>query len=398
LKLLLSGAHLVKRDLVAANLVTAFLPPLDLQNKLHSTIFFTIVQPLTTSPTHQPPSPPASQDNSLSYLHFHQRYQYTSLPSDDGQSSEFLDRHRRCRARYFTTPLISTSSKPPPSPTTTMTSLAAAASALTNVTKTPGSPTRAYASFKDALMSPPRDAKEVLAAAPVISPEDQLDKQHHPSPTNTTDDAQAASPDRTAPAASGSVQPTAGTSSQKRTNTSEKEEAPKTPRGSASNSFRRKVRDGKADTNGSARTEAKTYAYAYWSPSAPENRTGGRVDKDGEKRLRLASNSSSPKHRLKVAAPVEDATMAINSPVRVDRTAGSNELVQLVREHPGHLDQDDLNEKEVSSNNSVQSVHSGHSDADSLEAHVQEVEDDLASLDGDSASTSNKPTNNPGRA
>jgi hypothetical protein len=90
--------------------------------------------------------------------------------------------------------------------------------------------------------------------------------------------------------------------------------------------------------------------------------------------------------------------MAINSPVRVDRTAGSNELVRLVQGHPEHLDQDDLNEKEVSSNNSVQSVHSGHSDADSLEAHVQEVEDGLASLDGDSASTSNKPTNNPGRA
>ena len=56
---------------------------------------------------------------------------------------------------------------------------------------------------------------------------------------------------------------------------------PHTPRGTASNSFRRKVCERRVVTDASGCTEAKTNACAYWSPSAPENKTGARIGKDG---------------------------------------------------------------------------------------------------------------------
>ena len=287
LVLLTRRAHLVQSNLIAANLVSGLFPPLDLQTTPHKATS-TFFQPSSLAPPSPPHihSPSAPQDHLLSCLWSYLRAQYTSLLLADGQSCAHHDRHRRRRATHLTTLLVHTPPNPLPSPPTTMTSLAVAASALITANKASAavptsstannvstSPRRAHASFKDALLSPSRATDAAPIAGPVISPDDQptdssqspTDGSHGQRPTlgagskpemalnaNQLADSRKA----TALAGAAVVKP------------------PQTPRVTASNSFRRKVRDGKIDTDASGRAKVKEYAYAYWSPSAPENKTG----------------------------------------------------------------------------------------------------------------------------
>jgi hypothetical protein len=149
---------------------------------------------------------------------------------------------------------------------------------------------------------------------------------------------------------------------------------PHTPRGTASNSFRRKVRERRVVTDASGCTEAKTNAHAYWSPSAPENKTGARIDKDGEKRLRLATHPPNSADCSDGIGRAEEDLMEINSPDRVNHKADSNKaLICLVQ----------YKEAPLPSDSSVHSAHSSHSKTDSLESFVRKTEQELLSLDED---------------
>jgi hypothetical protein len=348
---------------IAANLVKAPLPPLD----LHSTSCFAIstvsFQPSFSAPFVLKLCPPSSpQDNLLSCSRFHRCAILISLVLDDGKLRLGRDRRRR-QASALTSSLS-------PSPTDDMTSLSAAASALATANNAPSSPQRAYASFKDALLSPSRKHNDAPAAAPVISPEDQPGGSISPLGPNQT-----GKQDASLTGASSSESTETGALSSSATATAVVGvQPPHTPRGSASNSFCRKVREGKIAGENPDRAAAKTYAYAYWSPSAPENKTGVRIDKDGEKRLRLTGGSLTGATEVEATNSASGAPMEINSPGRVNYKAGSDQLVRLVQEHSGH--------EELSTD---LSVHSANSEADSLAPLVQEAVDDLASLDDDTS-------------